>query len=194
MKNEKNWETWNDDKLHAFQEDFIVWYEKEKRNLPWRVNLDPYRIWISEIMLQQTRVDTVIDYYYRFMEWFPTIQDLADAPEDKLLKAWEGLGYYSRARNLKVAAQQIVTEFNGQMPNSIEEIRQLKGIGPYTAGAIGSIAFNLPEPAVDGNVMRVVSRLFEIDADIAKAGSRKYLKKRCIRLLIKNVREILTKL
>lgn len=173
MKNEKNWETWNDDKLHAFQEDFIVWYEKEKRNLPWRVNLDPYRIWISEIMLQQTRVDTVIDYYYRFMEWFPTIQDLADAPEDKLLKAWEGLGYYSRARNLKVAAQQIVTEFNGQMPNSIEEIRQLKGIGPYTAGAIGSIAFNLPEPAVDGNVMRVVSRLFEIDADIAKAGSRK---------------------
>lgn len=173
MKNEKNWETWNDDKLHAFQEDFIVWYEQEKRNLPWRVNLDPYRIWISEIMLQQTRVDTVIDYYYRFMEWFPTIQDLADAPEDKLLKAWEGLGYYSRARNLKVAAQQIVTEFNGQMPNSIEEIRQLKGIGPYTAGAIGSIAFNLPEPAVDGNVMRVVSRLFEIDADIAKAGSRK---------------------
>ncbi|MDA9472224.1 A/G-specific adenine glycosylase [Enterococcus sp. 5H] len=173
MKNEKNWETWNDDKLHAFQEDFIVWYEQEKRNLPWRVNLDPYRIWISEIMLQQTRVDTVIDYYYRFMEWFPTIQDLADAPEDKLLKAWEGLGYYSRARNLKVAAQQIVTDFNGQMPNSIDEIRQLKGIGPYTAGAIGSIAFNLPEPAVDGNVMRVVSRLFEIDADIAKAGSRK---------------------
>lgn len=173
MKNEKNWETWDDEKLHAFQEDFIVWYEKEKRNLPWRVNLDPYRIWISEIMLQQTRVDTVIDYYYRFMDWFPTIQDLADAPEDKLLKAWEGLGYYSRARNLKVAAQQIVADFNGQMPNSIDEIRQLKGIGPYTAGAIGSIAFNLPEPAVDGNVMRVVSRLFEIDADIAKAGSRK---------------------
>lgn len=173
MKNEKNWETWNDDKLHAFQEDFIVWYEQEKRNLPWRVNLDPYRIWISEIMLQQTRVDTVIDYYYRFMEWFPTIQDLAEAPDDKLLKAWEGLGYYSRARNLKIAAQQIVSDFNGEMPHSINEIRQLKGIGPYTAGAIGSIAFNLPEPAVDGNVMRVVSRLFEIEADIAKAGSRK---------------------
>lgn len=173
MKNEKYWETWSAEKLESFQEEFIDWYEKEKRNLPWRVNLDPYRIWISEIMLQQTRVDTVIDYYYRFMEWFPTIKDLAEAPDDKLLKAWEGLGYYSRARNLKVAAQQIMAEFNGQMPETIEEIRQLKGIGPYTAGAIGSIAFKIPEPAIDGNVMRVVSRLFEISDDIAKPSSRK---------------------
>jgi A/G-specific adenine glycosylase len=173
MKNEKYWETWGDEKLQSFQEDFIEWYEKEKRNLPWRVNLDPYRIWISEIMLQQTRVDTVIDYYYRFMDWFPTIKALAEAPDDKLLKAWEGLGYYSRARNLKIAAQQIVTDFNGEMPKTIEEIRQLKGIGPYTAGAIGSIAFQLPEPAIDGNVMRVVSRLFEISDNIAKASSRK---------------------
>lgn len=173
MKNEKYWETWSTEKLQSFQEEFIDWYEKEKRNLPWRVNLDPYRIWISEIMLQQTRVDTVIDYYYRFMEWFPTIKDLAEAPDDRLLKAWEGLGYYSRARNLKVAAQQIMTEFDGQMPQTIDEIRQLKGIGPYTAGAIGSIAFQLPEPAIDGNVMRVVSRLFEINDDIAKASSRK---------------------
>ncbi|MEI5993173.1 A/G-specific adenine glycosylase [Candidatus Enterococcus mansonii] len=173
MKNNNYWETWGEEKLRSFQETFIAWYEKEKRNLPWRVNLDPYRIWISEIMLQQTRVDTVIDYYYRFMEWFPTIQDLANAPDEKLLKAWEGLGYYSRARNLKIAAQQIVNEFDGQMPRTIEEIRQLKGIGPYTAGAIGSIAFQLPEPAIDGNVMRVVSRLFEIEDDIAKASSRK---------------------
>ncbi|MTD41449.1 A/G-specific adenine glycosylase [Erwinia sp. CPCC 100877] len=173
MKNEQHWETWSTETLQLFQADFIAWYEQEKRNLPWRVNLDPYRIWISEIMLQQTRVDTVVDYYYRFMEWFPTIKDLAEAPDDKLLKAWEGLGYYSRARNLKIAAQQIMTEFNGQMPQTINEIRQLKGIGPYTAGAIGSIAFQLPEPAIDGNVMRVVSRLFEIDADIAKASSRK---------------------
>ncbi|MBM7688522.1 A/G-specific adenine glycosylase [Enterococcus ureilyticus] len=173
MKNEKYWETWSEAQLQAFQEEFLAWYEKEKRNLPWRVNLDPYRIWISEIMLQQTRVDTVIDYYYRFMEWFPTIKDLAEAPDDKLLKAWEGLGYYSRARNLKVAAQQIMTEFDGQMPETIEEIRQLKGIGPYTAGAIGSIAFHIPEPAIDGNVMRVVSRLFEISDDIAKPSSRK---------------------
>ncbi|MGX7203391.1 A/G-specific adenine glycosylase [Enterococcus plantarum] len=173
MKNEKNWETWSDEELYSFQEEFIAWYEKEKRNLPWRVNLDPYRIWISEIMLQQTRVDTVIEYYYRFMEWFPTIKDLAEAPDDRLLKAWEGLGYYSRARNLKVAAQQIMTDFDGQMPETIDEIRQLKGIGPYTAGAIGSIAFQIPEPAIDGNVMRVVSRLFEISDDIAKPSSRK---------------------
>jgi len=173
MKNKKNWETWSDEELYSFQEEFIAWYEKEKRNLPWRVNLDPYRIWISEIMLQQTRVDTVIEYYYRFMEWFPTIKDLAEAPDDRLLKAWEGLGYYSRARNLKVAAQQIMTDFDGQMPETIDEIRQLKGIGPYTAGAIGSIAFQIPEPAIDGNVMRVVSRLFEISDDIAKPSSRK---------------------
>ncbi|MBO0423426.1 A/G-specific adenine glycosylase [Enterococcus plantarum] len=173
MKNEKNWETWSDEEIYSFQEEFIAWYEKEKRNLPWRVNLDPYRIWISEIMLQQTRVDTVIEYYYRFMEWFPTIKDLAEAPDDRLLKAWEGLGYYSRARNLKVAAQQIMTDFDGQMPETIDEIRQLKGIGPYTAGAIGSIAFQIPEPAIDGNVMRVVSRLFEISDDIAKPSSRK---------------------
>lgn len=173
MTNKKFWETWNQETVLAFQQEFIEWYEQEKRNLPWRVNLDPYRIWISEIMLQQTRVDTVIDYYYRFMEWFPTIQALADAPDDKLLKAWEGLGYYSRARNLKIAAQQIVADFGGEMPKTIEEIRQLKGIGPYTAGAIGSIAFQLPEPAIDGNVMRVVSRLFEISDDIAKSSSRK---------------------
>lgn len=167
------WESWTPEATKDFQLTFISWYEKEKRNLPWRVNQDPYRIWISEIMLQQTRVDTVIDYYYRFMEWFPTISDLAEAPDDRLLKAWEGLGYYSRARNLKAAAQQIVSDFDGQMPQTIDEIRELKGIGPYTAGAIGSIAFELPEPAIDGNVMRVVSRLFEIDADIAKASSRK---------------------
>ena len=173
MKTRKNWEDFGKTTLNSFQKDFISWYEKEKRNLPWRVNLDPYRIWISEIMLQQTRVETVIEYYYRFMEWFPTIKDLADAPEEKLLKAWEGLGYYSRARNLKIAAQQIMTQFDGKMPETIEEIRQLKGIGPYTAGAIASIAFQLPEPAIDGNVMRVVSRLFEISDDIAKASSRK---------------------
>lgn len=173
MKSENHWEEWDKTTLESFQKDFITWYEKEKRNLPWRVNLDPYRIWISEIMLQQTRVDTVIDYYYRFMEWFPTIEALAEAPEDKLLKAWEGLGYYSRARNLKIAAQQIMSTFDGKMPETITEIRELKGIGPYTAGAIASIAFQLPEPAIDGNVMRVVSRLFEISDDIAKASSRK---------------------
>lgn len=169
----KQWETWDVEKIKTFQETFLTWYHKEKRNLPWRATNDPYAIWISEIMLQQTRVETVIGYFYRFMEQFPTIQDLAAAEEQKLLKVWEGLGYYSRARNLKAAAQQIVAEFDGEMPQSIEEIRSLKGIGPYTAGAIGSIAFGLPEPAIDGNVMRVVSRLFCIEADIAKASSRR---------------------
>lgn len=168
----KGWEHWSEQEVNAFQTDFLTWYQQEKRNLPWRYNQDPYRIWISEIMLQQTRVDTVIDYFYRFMEEFPTIQELADAPEDKLLKVWEGLGYYSRARNLQAAAKQIVTEFGGKFPTTVEEIRSLKGIGPYTAGAISSIAFEIPEPAIDGNVMRVVSRLFCIEADIAKASSR----------------------
>lgn len=168
----KGWENWTDSEVEGFQTDFLAWYQQEKRNLPWRYNQDPYRIWISEIMLQQTRVDTVIDYFYRFMEEFPTIQDLAKAPEDKLLKVWEGLGYYSRARNLQAAAKQIMEEFEGEFPTTVEEIRSLKGIGPYTAGAISSIAFEIPEPAIDGNVMRVVSRLFCIEADIAKASSR----------------------
>ena len=163
---------WSQEKTKHFQEDFLNWYHLAKRNLPWRATNDPYAIWISEIMLQQTRVDTVIGYYYRFMEEFPTIKALADAEEQKLLKVWEGLGYYSRARNLKAAAQQIVAIYHGQMPMTMDDIRSLKGIGPYTAGAIGSIAFGLPEPAIDGNVMRVVSRLFCIDADIAKASSR----------------------
>lgn len=170
---EQAWEKWTVEETENFQKKFIEWYELEKRNLPWRYNKDPYRIWISEIMLQQTRVDTVVDYFYRFMEWFPDIESLANAPEEKLLKAWEGLGYYSRARNIQAAARQIMTEFNGEMPQTPEEIQTLKGIGPYTTGAISSIAFDLPEPAIDGNVMRVVSRLFCIEEDIAKASSRK---------------------
>ncbi|MDU5335260.1 A/G-specific adenine glycosylase [Enterococcus sp.] len=168
----KGWENWTASEVEDFQADFLMWYQQEKRNLPWRYNQDPYRIWISEIMLQQTRVDTVIDYFYRFMEEFPTIQDLAKAPEDKLLKVWEGLGYYSRARNLQAAAKQIMEDFEGEFPTTVEDIRSLKGIGPYTAGAISSIAFEITEPAIDGNVMRVVSRLFCIEADIAKASSR----------------------
>ena len=160
----KAWEEWTEEEVTSFQDAFLTWYQREKRNLPWRYNHDPYRIWISEIMLQQTRVDTVIDYFYRFMEQFPTIQDLANAPEDKLLKVWEGLGYYSRARNIQAAAKQIMEEFNGEFPSTVEEIRSLKGIGPYTAGAISSIAFEIPEPAIDGNVMRVVCLLYTSDA------------------------------
>ena len=172
MTTEK-WQDWSEAEIAAFQEKFLTWYHQEKRNLPWRANTNPYNIWISEIMLQQTRVDTVIGYFYRFMEEFPTIKDLAEADEQKLLKVWEGLGYYSRARNLKVAAQQIMEEFNGKFPETPAEISSLKGIGPYTTGAISSIAFGLPEPAIDGNIQRVTSRMFEIDADIAKASSRK---------------------
>ncbi|SIO17369.1 A/G-specific DNA-adenine glycosylase [Carnobacterium alterfunditum] len=164
---------WPQEKIERFRETLLSWYDLEKRELPWRKNNDPYRIWVSEIMLQQTRVDTVIPYYLNFMKTFPTIKGLADANEDVLLKAWEGLGYYSRVRNMQTAAQQIMENYDGKMPVDPKEIIKLKGIGPYTAGAIASMAFGLPEPAVDGNVMRVLSRLFEIDADIAKPGNRK---------------------
>ncbi|MDU7909021.1 MAG: A/G-specific adenine glycosylase, partial [Streptococcus lutetiensis] len=129
--------------------------------------------WISEIMLQQTQVVTVIPYYERFLEWFPTIEDLANAPEEKLLKAWEGLGYYSRVRNMQKAAQEIMEKFDGVFPDNHKDILSLKGIGPYTAGAIASIAFGLPEPAVDGNVMRVMARLFEVNYDIGDPKNRK---------------------
>ena len=164
---------WEEEKIASFREKLLVWYDVHKRDLPWRRTQDPYKIWISEIMLQQTRVDTVIPYYERFLDWFPTIADLAQAPEEKLLKAWEGLGYYSRVRNMQKAAQQIMENHGGVFPSSYEEISKLKGIGPYTAGAIASIAFGLPEPAVDGNVMRVLARLFEVDYDIGVPTNRK---------------------
>lgn len=165
--------TWTQEKTASFQEDLLTWYRLEKRDLPWRESTDPYRVWVSEIMLQQTQVVTVIPYFNRFMEWFPTIEALANANEDKLLKAWEGLGYYSRVRNMQHAAKEIVETFDGKMPNKIEDILSLKGIGPYTGGAIGSIAFSLPEPAIDGNVMRVYSRLFCLADDIALPKTRK---------------------
>ena len=164
---------WEEEKIASFRKKLLVWYDAHKRDLPWRRTQDPYKIWISEIMLQQTRVDTVIPYYERFLDWFPTVADLAQAPEEKLLKAWEGLGYYSRVRNMQKAAQQIMENHGGVFPSSYEEISKLKGIGPYTAGAIASIAFGLPEPAVDGNVMRVLARLFEVDYDIGVPTNRK---------------------
>jgi len=159
--------------VEQFQDDLISWYESEKRDLPWRQNRDPYRVWISEIMLQQTRVDTVIPFYNRFMEKFPTIKALAEADQQDVLKAWEGLGYYSRARNLQAAAKEVMTLHNGKMPAHPNLLGALKGIGPYTKGAISSIAFNIPEPAVDGNVMRVLSRILEVEDDIALPKTRK---------------------
>ncbi|WP_172929905.1 A/G-specific adenine glycosylase [Streptococcus sp. 3874] len=164
---------WPEEKIISFREKLLSWYDENKRDLPWRRSKNPYHIWVSEIMLQQTRVDTVIPYYERFLDWFPTVESLANAPEERLLKAWEGLGYYSRVRNMQAAAQQIMTDFGGQFPNTYEGISSLKGIGPYTAGAISSIAFNLPEPAVDGNVMRVLARLFEVNHDIGIPSNRK---------------------
>ncbi|WP_307976943.1 A/G-specific adenine glycosylase [uncultured Streptococcus sp.] len=166
-------EMWEEKKIASFRRTLLAWYDQEKRDLPWRRTQNPYKIWVSEIMLQQTQVVTVIPYYERFLDWFPTVADLASAPEEKLLKAWEGLGYYSRVRNMQKAAQQVMTDFGGQFPSDYHGIASLKGIGPYTAGAIASIAFNLPEPAVDGNVMRVMARLFEVDYDIGDPKNRK---------------------
>ena len=164
---------WEEEKILSFRQKLLAWYDENKRDLPWRRSQNPYHIWVSEIMLQQTRVDTVIPYYERFLDWFPSVEVLAKAPEERLLKAWEGLGYYSRVRNMQAAAQQIMNEFNGEFPSTYEGISSLKGIGPYTAGAISSIAFNLPQPAVDGNVMRVLARLFEVNHDIGNPSNRK---------------------
>lgn len=156
----------------TFSRELLAWYRRGNRDLPWRRSRDPYFIWVSEIMLQQTRVDTVIPYFNRFVERFPTVRDLAEAPEADVLKHWEGLGYYSRARNLQAAAKEVTERYGGRIPDDVEAVRGLKGVGPYTSGAILSIAFNRPEPAVDGNVMRVLSRYFCIDEDIAKPATR----------------------
>ena len=164
---------WEEDKILSFRQKLLAWYDENKRDLPWRRSKNPYHIWVSEIMLQQTRVDTVIPYYERFLYWFPTVESLANAPEERLLKVWEGLGYYSRVRNMQTAARQIMSDFQGEFPSTYEGISSLKGIGPYTAGAISSIAFNIPQPAVDGNVMRVLARLFEVNHDIGNPSNRK---------------------
>lgn len=154
-------------------EALLPWYDANKRNLPWRLDQDPYHIWLSEIMLQQTRVEAVKGYYARFLEALPDISSLAQAEDDLLHKLWEGLGYYSRVRNLKKAAQVIVSVHGGRFPERFEQILALPGIGPYTAGAIASIAFNAPKAAVDGNVLRVVSRLTENATPIDAPAFRK---------------------
>ncbi|GHP12820.1 A/G-specific adenine glycosylase [Lentilactobacillus fungorum] len=176
---------WSEEKVRAFQKTLLNWYDQNKRDLPWRQDHDPYHVWISEIMLQQTQVQTVIPYYQRFMKQFPTVQSLANAEETELMKAWEGLGYYSRARNLQRAAQQLVDDYQGHWPTDVHELQQLSGIGPYTAGAIASIAFNQPVAAVDGNAFRVFSRLLEIDDDIAKPQTRKVFEKVINRIISK---------
>ncbi|RAP32972.1 A/G-specific adenine glycosylase [Candidatus Marinamargulisbacteria bacterium SCGC AG-410-N11] len=153
----------------------LDWFSKQQRPMPWRQNPSAYGTWISEMMLQQTQVVTVIPYFERFMTQFPTIQSLADAPLEKVLKAWEGLGYYSRARNLHKAAKIIVNDFNGTVPNNYKTLLTLPGIGPYIAAAIGSIAFEEPVPVVDGNVLRVFTRYWGIFDDIMKMTTRTML-------------------
>jgi len=169
-----------------FAENLLTWYRSEKRDLPWRKTDDPYRIWVSEIMLQQTRVDTVIPYWNRFLEAFPTVHDLANADRQQVLKLWEGLGYYSRGRNLHDAAKMVSEKFDGRLPDTYEEISRLKGIGPYTAAAILSIAFNKPYAVVDGNVIRVLTRYFGIDNDIRSVSVKNRIQQHAQKLIPKN--------
>ena len=158
-----------------FTQTILSWYDQGHRDLPWRRTQDPYRIWISEIMLQQTRAETVVSYYERFLARYPTVQDLASAPEEELLKAWEGLGYYSRARSLQKAAKEIVARYGGQLPADLEKLRALPGIGDYTAGAIASIAFGIPAAAVDGNVERVLCRWDAIKDEVGTPAVRRQI-------------------
>lgn len=151
----------------------LKWYDLNKRDLPWRKSRDPYKIWLSEVILQQTRVSQGWDYYMRFVETFPTVKDLAEADEDKVLKLWQGLGYYSRARNLHYAAKEIQTKYNGVFPTEYKDVLSLKGIGDYTAAAITSIAYDLPHATVDGNVYRVLSRVFGVDTPIDSTLGKK---------------------
>lgn len=162
------------------------WYQQNKRELPWRKTDDPYKIWISEIILQQTRIAQGITYYQRFTERFKTIRELAEAHEDEVLKLWQGLGYYSRARNLHSAAKSIVHDFKGKFPNQYDDIIQLKGIGPYTAAAIVSIAFSIPKATVDGNVFRVLARYFGIETAINSSAGQKEFSVLANELLDKN--------
>ena len=152
--------------MNIINDTLINWYAQNRRDLPWRQQPTPYEVWLSEVILQQTRVSQGHDYYLRFIERWPTIEDLAQASEEEVLKMWQGLGYYSRARNLHQCAKQVVEQYGGQFPTDFERLKRLKGIGNYTAAAIASIAFNLPHAVVDGNVYRVLARLYDIDTPI----------------------------
>ena len=163
------------DRIERIRHQLTDWYRRCARQLPWRQRSDPYAIWVSEVMLQQTRVDTVTDYYRRFLDRFPTVQALADAPADAVMKAWEGMGYYTRARNLHHAARIVAYDHDGQLPASVEGLGKLPGVGPYTAGAIASIAFGLDEPVLDGNVVRVLTRVFGIAEPVKAATTQSRL-------------------
>ena len=161
--------------MNSVADILLDWYAREGRDLPWRRTRDPYRIWLSEVILQQTRVAQGMEYYLRFTERFPDVASLAAAPEDEVLKLWQGLGYYSRARNLHAAARQVVERFGGRFPAALEEVRSLRGVGDYTAAAICSAAYDAPCAVVDGNVYRVLARLFDLDTPIdSTAGKRSF--------------------
>lgn len=167
----------------SFSETLLHWFEENQRDLPWRHTRDPYKIWVSEIILQQTRVVQGMEYYFRFIEKFPTVQALAQADEEEVLKIWQGLGYYSRARNMHFAARQIVHNHGGIFPSAYADIRNLKGIGEYTAAAVASIAFQLPHPAVDGNVLRFVARYTGNFNNIALGSTRKEVENFCTQVM-----------
>jgi A/G-specific adenine glycosylase len=156
-----------------FSEIILSWYLKNKRDLPWRKTRDPYKIWLSEVILQQTRVQQGLPYYFSFINKYPDVKKLASAPEDDILKLWQGLGYYSRARNLHAAAKMVVSEFKGQFPASYKELKKLKGVGDYTAAAISSICYDEVQAVVDGNVYRVLSRIYGIDSPIDSNEGKK---------------------
>lgn len=158
---------------HPISVQLIAWYKKHRRELPWRKTKDPYKIWLSEIMLQQTQVVQGLSYYVKFTETFPTINDLAKAPEDNVMRLWQGLGYYSRARNLHATAKLVAKAYKGVFPKTYEGIKSLKGVGDYTAAAIASIAYDLPYAVVDGNVYRVLSRLFNISTPVNSTMGKK---------------------
>jgi A/G-specific adenine glycosylase len=166
-----------------FARQLLAWFERCARDLPWRRHRTPYRVWLAEVMLQQTQVETVIPYYERFLTRFPTVESLTQAPLADVLKLWEGLGYYARARNLHAAARQIVDVHGGQIPDAFEALLELPGVGLYTAGAVASIAFGRATPAVDGNVRRVLSRVFEVREDVTRSATKRKLRELAADLL-----------
>lgn len=159
----------------AFQGELLAWYHDHRRKMPWRSTDDPYRIWVSEVMLQQTRVDQAQPYYERFLQRFPTVEALAEAEQDEVLRLWEGLGYYSRARHLHRAAKIVAEQFGGRVPDDYDTIIDLPGVGPYTAAAVLSIAHGKPHAVLDGNVKRVLSRVYAVDRDISRSQTRRHL-------------------
>ena len=179
--------------LNEIVEPLLMWFRANARVLPWREDKAAYRIWVSEIMLQQTRVEAVKPFFERFTKALPDVHALAVCEEDKLLKLWEGLGYYNRVRNMQIAAKTIVEEFDGQLPADYEALLSLKGIGNYTAGAVASIAYNVPVPAVDGNVLRVISRVLASEEDIMKQSVRKKMEEDIKAIMPKTAPVILTR-